>query len=218
MKVLYLTIVVVIIDQITKLSVKGFSIPFLNLSHKGMFEGQRIPVFGDFLRLTFIENPGMAFGYDPGSSVKIWITLFSLVASIGLIYYIFKVKDKSLFLRTSLALILGGAIGNLIDRMFYGVFFNYGSLFYGKVVDFIDVDFFDITLFGRYYDRFPIFNIADAAVSIGVVFLLFFYEKAQKEETNQDVAKESSSDVLPGSENPIIAEENNGQNNNRESI
>lgn len=182
LKVLYLSLVVVVIDQITKLLVKGFSIPFLNFNYDGMYYGQVIPIIGDFFRFTYIENPGMAFGYDPGDGLKFWVTLFSLVASIGLIIYLYIIRNKSLSLRVAIALILGGAVGNLIDRMFYGVIFDYAPLFYGKVVDFLDFDFFNFTLFGRTYDRWPIFNIADAAVTTGVLVLIIFYRKHQKEE------------------------------------
>ncbi len=184
MKVLYLSLVVVVIDQITKLLVKGFSIPFLSFNYDGMYYGQVIHVIGDFFRLTFIENPGMAFGYDPGDGLKFWVTLFSLVASIGLVIYIYLIRNKSLSLRIAIALILGGAVGNLIDRMFYGVIFDYAPLFYGKVVDFLDFDFFNFTLFGKTYDRWPIFNIADASVTIGVLVLIIFYRKHQREEEN----------------------------------
>ncbi len=182
MKALYLSFAVVIIDQVTKLMVKGFSIPFLNINYEGMYLGQMIPVFGDFFRFTFVENPGMAFGYDPGSSFKLIISVFSLVASIGLIFYLYVIRDKSWSLKIAIALILGGAVGNLIDRTFYGLFFDYAPLFYGKVVDFFDVDFFDFTLFGRSYDRWPVFNIADAAVTIGVLVLVLFYKKHQEED------------------------------------
>ncbi len=180
MKVLYVSLAVVIIDQLSKLLVKGFFVPFLNLNFEGMYLGQMIPFWGDFFRITFVENPGMAFGYDPGSSFKLIISIFSLVASIGLIIYLYVIKDKSLTLRISIALILGGAVGNLIDRTFYGVFYNYAPIFYGRVVDFFDFDFFDFTLFGRSYDRWPVFNIADASVTIGVLILLFFYKKNQE--------------------------------------
>ena len=180
MKALYLSFAVVVIDQVSKLMVKGFSIPFLNLNYEGMSLGQMIPVIGDFFRITFVENPGMAFGYDPGSSFKLIISIFSLAASIGLVFYLYVIRDKSWSLRIAIALILGGAVGNLIDRTFYGVIYNYAPLFYGKVVDFFDVDFFDFTLFGRSYDRWPVFNIADAAVTIGVLVLVFFYKKHQE--------------------------------------
>jgi signal peptidase II len=182
LKALYLSFAVVVIDQVSKLMVKGFSIPFLNINYEGMYLGQMIPVFGDFFRLTFVENPGMAFGYDPGSNFKLIISIFSLVASIGLIFYLYVIRDKSWSLKIAIALILGGAVGNLIDRAFYGLLFDYAPLFYGKVVDFFDVDFFDFTLFGRSYDRWPVFNIADAAVTIGVLILVLFYKKHQDED------------------------------------
>lgn len=180
MKALYVSLAVVIIDQVTKLLVKGFSIPFLNINFDGMYLGQITPVIGDFFRITFVENPGMAFGYDPGNNFKLIISVFSLVASIGLIFYLYVIKNKSWSLKIAIALILGGAVGNLIDRTFYGVLYNYAPIFYGRVVDFFDFDFFDFTLFGRSYDRWPVFNIADASVTIGVIILLLFYKKHQE--------------------------------------
>jgi len=176
--------------------VKGFSIPFLNINYEGMYLGQMIPVFGDFFRLTFVENPGMAFGYDPGSEFKLIISIFSLVASIGLIFYLYIIRDKSWSLKIAIALILGGAIGNLIDRTFYGVFFDYSPLFYGKVVDFFDVDFFDFTLFGRSYDRWPVFNIADAAVTMGVLVLLVFYKKHQEEDEKVEAVLDGGTSTI----------------------
>jgi signal peptidase II len=200
LKALYLSFAVVVIDQISKLMVKGFSIPFLNINYDGMYLGQMIPVIDDFFRLTFVENPGMAFGYDPGSNFKLIISIFSLVASIGLIFYLYVIRDKSWSLKIAIALILGGAVGNLIDRTFYGLLFDYAPLFYGKVVDFFDVDFFDFTLFGRSYDRWPVFNVADAAVTIGVLVLLLFYKKHQEddEKIKETVeAAQSSETMMP---------------------
>jgi signal peptidase II len=75
-------------------------------------------------------------------------------------------------------MILGGALGNLIDRVFYGVIFGDAPLFYGKVVDFLDMNFFDINLFGYQLTRWPVFNIADASVTLGVLLLLFFHRSA----------------------------------------
>ncbi len=181
MRVLFVSLFIVIIDQVTKLLVKGFSIPFLHFKYSGMYEGEKIPVIGNFFRITFIENPGMAFGFDPGINFKLWISIFSLFASVGLIIYIYSVRNQRLNLRIALAFILGGAVGNLIDRMFYGIFYGYASVFYGRVVDFFDVDFFDFSIFGRNYDRWPIFNIADAAVTIGVLILIIFYKKNVEE-------------------------------------
>lgn len=189
MRVLYLTLVTVLIDQATKLAVKGFKIPFLNFEYFGMYHGQSIPVAGDFFMLTFVENPGMAFGIDLNSTAKPWISIFSVVASIGLFFYLYSVRKQSRSMRVALALILGGAIGNLIDRCFYGVFYGYAPVLYGKVVDFFNFDFFDVTLFGQTYDRFPIFNIADAAVSVGVFLLLAFYKQHQEELEMRDEAE-----------------------------
>lgn len=215
MKALYLSFFVVIVDQVTKLIVKGFSIPFLNFNYDGMYIGQVIPVLGDFFRITFIENPGMAFGYDPGSAFKFWVTLFSLFASIGLIVYIYIIRDKSLSLRIAIALILGGAIGNLIDRMFYGVIFDYAPIFYGKVVDFLDVDFFDFTLFGKSYDRWPIFNIADAAVTIGVLVLIIFYKKHQREE-NESLVISARDQNIPATNSDLPSSEGSSVNSSDE--
>lgn len=181
MKIFFVSLSVVIVDQITKLLVKGFSIPFLHIYYTGMSYGDTIKVIGNFFRITFIENPGLAFGFDPGIDLKFWISLFSLVASIALFIYLYFIRDRRFSTKFAVALILGGAIGNLIDRMFYGVFYGYAPLFYGKVVDFLDFDFFKFTLFGRNFDRWPIFNFADAAVTVGVILLIFFYPKEKKE-------------------------------------
>lgn len=147
-----------------------------------MYLGESIQILGDFFKITFTENPGMAFGFDPGSDFKLFISVFSLVASIGLLIYLFTVRNKSLSLKIAIALILGGAVGNVIDRMFYGLIYDYAPIFYGKVVDFFDFDFFNFSIFGRSYDRWPIFNIADAAVSIGVLILLVFYKQHETED------------------------------------
>lgn len=229
MKVLYVTFVMVFIDQISKLWVKGFSIPFLNLRHEGMYYGQSINVIGDFFQLTFVENPGMAFGVDVTDNAKLWLSLFSIVASIGLFVYLYSVRKQSLSLRIALSMILAGALGNLIDRVFYGVFYTYSSLFYGKVVDFFDFDFFDFQIFGRTYDRWPIFNVADMCVSIGVLILLLFYKQHQQEHkeisitTDQNVEvpeqtlqNDETSDL---NENTLDNEKvNNDKSDNREEI
>jgi signal peptidase II len=189
LKVLFYTLFIIIADQASKLWIKGFSIPILDIYHEGMYHGQRINVIGDFFRITFIENPGMAFGIDPGIGLKPFFSIFSLVASIGLLVYLFYIRHEKFITRFSLAFILGGAIGNLIDRMFYGVFYGYAPLFYGKVVDFLDFDFFDISILGRSYERFPIFNIADSAVTVGVILLLMFYHKTHEHMSAKDKIK-----------------------------
>jgi signal peptidase II len=218
LRVLYVTLCIIFLDQVTKLLVKGFTLPIFNYYHQGMQLGQSIPVIGDFLRLTFVENPGMAFGIEIGG--RLFLTLFSFVASIGIFYYIYRLRKEPFIIRLTLAMILGGAIGNLIDRIFYGVIFGEAPLFYGKVVDFLDMDFFHIDFLAIHLNRFAIFNVADASVSTGIVLMLLFHRKfskieepaAKAIETGQTSADENSSicnmnepksDVQSSSVNPL---------------
>ncbi|MCO6472210.1 MAG: signal peptidase II [Melioribacteraceae bacterium] len=215
MRVLFLSLLIVIADQLTKLYIKGISIPFLNINFDGMRYGQSKEVFGDFLKITFVENPGMAFGIEVGDS-KLFLSLFSLVASIGILIYLYKVRKGHLLFRISLALILAGAVGNLIDRTFYGVIYGYAPLFYGKVVDFFNVDFFDFSLFGRTYERWPIFNIADSAVTIGVLSLIFFnrlFEKRELELKKEELENESNEEIEL--EEEVIHEDDFGKSSRR---
>jgi signal peptidase II len=175
MRVLYITGLVIVLDQVTKLLIKGFTIPIIDFYHAGIPIGASYPIIGDLLRVTFIENPGMAFGINIGG--RLFLTVFSIVASIAIFGYLYRIRHEAFIIRLSLGMILGGAIGNLIDRIFYGVLFGDGSLFYGKVVDFIDVDFFDVDILGIHLSRWPVFNLADAAVSLGVLMLLVFHKK-----------------------------------------
>lgn len=196
MRIIFVSLAVVIIDQISKLIVKGFSIPFLHINYVGMRYGETIQVIGNFFRITFIENPGLAFGFNPGINYKLLISLFSLFASIALIIYLYVIRKRNFSTRFAVALILGGAVGNLIDRMFYGLLYGYAPLFYGKVVDFLDFDFVKFSLFGRNFDRWPIFNFADAAVTIGVLMLVFFYPKSTKEREKEDeIDKQADSNL-----------------------
>ncbi|MCB0712518.1 MAG: signal peptidase II [Ignavibacteriae bacterium] len=158
------------------MAVKGFTL--FGIHHEGMERGQSIPVIGDFIRFTFVENPGMAFGLDFGAPLL--LGLFSIGAAIFLVYLLRKAHDTKIGgFHYALSMILAGAVGNLIDRVFYGVFYDYASLFHGKVVDFIDVDIPD-NLFGLSLDRFYVFNIADSAVSVGIILLLIFYPKYER--------------------------------------
>ena len=197
MRVLYFTFGVIFIDQLSKFYIKGINIPFLNISFEGMYYGESISVIGNFFKITFIENPGMAFGFNPGSDFKLWISVFSLIASVGLIVYLYVVRNKSLSLRIALAMILGGAVGNLIDRTFYGIIYKYAPAFYGKVVDFFDFDFFNFAIFGRSYDRWPIFNIADASVTIGVIILVLFYRQHKNEDEKVNELEPAMNEQLP---------------------
>ncbi|RJP62321.1 MAG: signal peptidase II [Ignavibacteriales bacterium] len=222
MKILRFTFLIILIDQITKFFIKGFSLPVLNIHNPGLNYGEKHEILGSFLRITFVENPGMAFGINLGISSKLFLSLFSIVASIGILLYMYKVRNEGFMFRFSLALILAGAVGNLIDRVFYGVIYGYAPLFQGKVVDFIDIDFFDMNLFGAIYDRWPIFNVADMAVSIGVILLIFFSTKEKAAEaqitndTNESVLSESNHTTTISEEenkkedNPDVSPETTG--------
>jgi len=167
-----ISIILIIIDQATKLYFKGFN--FLGIDHVGLDYGAQVPVIGTFLQWTYIENAGMAFGIEFGWG-KIFLSLFSIIASIFLGYLLYKVEIESNPIRLGFSLIFAGAVGNLIDRVFYGVFFGEAPLFYGKVVDFIQVDIPDIGFLGWQY--FPIFNVADSCVTVGVIILILFHSK-----------------------------------------
>ncbi len=161
--------VLVLLDQITKLAVKGFSI--FGVTHEGMHLGESIPIVGDIIRLTFVENAGSAFGLEWGSA-KIVLTLATVVISAVLFWYLARIGNQPTAVRIAVMLLLAGAVGNLIDRAFYGVFYGEADLFLGSVVDFIQVDIPDIEIFGQYWTHFPVFNVADSCVSIGIVLLL----------------------------------------------
>ncbi|TAL70396.1 MAG: signal peptidase II [Bacteroidetes bacterium] len=172
---LFLTATLLILfDQVTKLLVKGFV--FGGLNFHGMSIGESISVIGDFLQITYVENSGMALGITFGAG-KIFLSIFSIIASIGLAYYLLKLDKFSIWVRIGVMLIFAGAFGNLIDRVFYGIFFNESPLFYGRVVDFIQVDIPDINIWNIHYTHFPVFNIADSCVSVGVVLLLIAHNK-----------------------------------------
>lgn len=192
MKVLNISLFIVIIDQLSKLLVKGFNIPSLNLYFEGMDYGQSINIIGSIFKFTFVENPGMAFGIHVDGYFKLFLSLFSLIASIAIAVYIYKVREQKLLFRVALALILGGAVGNLIDRFFYGIIFDYAPLLYGRVVDFLHFDALGFTVFGKSFDSFPIFNIADSSVTIGVFILLIFHKSFEEKNINNELEDDQS--------------------------
>jgi len=134
-------ITAVILDQATKIIVKNT-----------MTIGQSIKVIGDVIRFTHVRNPGIAFGIRVQNGFL--FTLLSILASIGVMIYLFTHWHEKMSVKCSLALILGGAFGNLIDRILYK-----------QVVDFIDIGFNNV--------RWPVFNIADSAVVIGMIILFY---------------------------------------------
>jgi signal peptidase II len=179
-RILLVSLLIVVVDQLSKLRVKGLWVPSLGIEWTGLPYGRSINVLGDFFRLTYIENPGMAFGFDFGW--KPFFSMLSIAASIAILVFLYAHRDERWPFRLSLALILGGAIGNLIDRVFYGVIWGTGGLFQGRVVDFLDVDFFDVALFGLHITRWPVFNVADTAVTIGVIMMLLTHRAAGEQE------------------------------------
>ncbi len=191
MRILYISLGIVIIDQTAKLLVKGFSVSLLNIHHTGMYPGQRINFIGDWFNFTFVENPGIAFGVDFGGDYKLLITLLVIAATIALFLFLYIIREKDNSLKIPVVFILGGAAGNLIDRIFYGVFYGYAPLFHGKVVDFIDFRIFNLlgisSVSGNY-----IFNLADFAVTIGVILLFIAMIKQGSQEPETDMANLNS--------------------------
>lgn len=165
----------VVFDQITKLLVKGFSL--FGYTHIGYDYGSMHEVIGTFLTFTFIENPGMAWGIHFGFIGKFFLSSFSIIASIVLAIVLVRIRNHHIGVRISIMFILAGAFGNLIDRVFYGVIFGYAPLLYGKVVDFIQVDIPDISIGNYHLSHFPVFNIADSCVTIGICLLIIFFNK-----------------------------------------
>ncbi len=165
--------------------------------------GQEFQVFGNWFIIHFTENNGIAFGMEFNFPLgKLILTIFRIIASIGIGWYLYKMsKQKENFLLIlSLSLIFAGAVGNIIDSVFYGLIFNdstyqianlfpkeggYGALFHGKVVDML---YFPIIKGnipqwfpfwkGEDFQFFrPVFNIADSAITVGVFIMLIFQKR-----------------------------------------
>ena len=190
-------LIAIILDQIIKIYIK---------TH--FYLGEEVIVF-DWFRIHFVENNGMAMGFEFGGRTgKLFLTLFRIVAVSAIIFWLVgnikrKVHNAVII---GISLIFSGAVGNIIDSVFYGVIFDqsnhkvatlfsekpYGDLFYGKVVDMLYFPFWDGILpewipfiGGNDFTFFQyIFNPADAFISIGVVLLFLYSKKAfPKEET-----------------------------------
>ena len=200
-KSIFIIVLVLLIDQISKIYIKtNFSL------------GDGVLVF-DWFRIVFVENEGMAWGAKiPGQYGKLFLTLFRLVAIVGIGYWLWDSVNKKLsrILITSIALIFAGALGNIIDSVFYGLIFNdshhqiasflpaeggYGTLFHGKVVDMLHFPLWEGFLpkwfpfwGGEYFTFFdPVFNIADMAISTGFGLLIVFNKKAFPKEIEKPV-------------------------------
>jgi signal peptidase II len=191
--VVFIVILILAIDQTLKFWIK---------TH--MFMQQEFVIIPNWFRIHFIENEGMAYGLKFGGDFgKILLTMFRLVAVVvGFVYMKKLIKEKySTGLLICGSLILAGAAGNLIDSMFYGIIFNdsigyevakfmpagggYGSFLHGRVVDMLYFPIYEGYLpkwipfkGGDYFVFFrPVFNVADAAISTGVVAILLFQKR-----------------------------------------
>jgi len=184
-----LSTILIIIDQISKILV----IQHFGIQYYGLGSVESIPIIGNFIQFQYIANEGMAFGLN--FLPKFALALFSLIASIGLTIYLYRIRNYSIWVCLGIALILAGAVGNLIDRAFYDIFFSDGNFLSGKVIDFIKVDIPDITIFGKEYTHWPVFNVADSCVTVGVILLLIVFKKIPsfndifpKKKTNDEIA------------------------------
>jgi len=193
LKIFFLTLLLFIADQLSKLFVKGFSLPLLNIKHTGLSLGETKPLIGNLLNITLVENPGIAFGIVPGTILKELILVLTILLCIGLSIYLLTAKNADRRVRISIGLILAGAAGNLFDRIFYGYFFDYAPLFHGRVVDFLDVKIFKIFMFGNKLGNY-IFNFADLSITMGIftlIYLIFRIKNQSKEMTLvQNLAEE----------------------------
>ena len=204
-KAYILVFLVLLVDQVSKIYIKT-----------NFFINEEVRVF-DWFRIHFIENEGMAWGaVIPGEYGKLFLTLFRIVAVGGIGWWLWDTvrKKQSSYLVTAIALILAGAVGNIIDSVFYGVIFNdsyhqvatlfsddpYGTWFHGEVVDMLYFPIWEGNLpswlpiwGGKHFSFFnAIFNVADMAISTGVGILIVFNKKAFGTPKNEAVLVEET--------------------------
>lgn len=200
---IWLALAITAIDQIVKVVVKLTMLP-----------GESWPIWGDSFRVTFVENNGFAFGltlsdlmasigWDLTSEVaKLWLSLVSILALGALLYSLWRFSEHRSPLPWFLAVVIGGALGNVLDRLFYGAIFHdintyTGGLLHGRVVDMFFIDPAP-GLFSA-----PIFNLADVAISIGVIILLIFQGRFQKIH-KKNIAAALSDDLAVATESPAV--------------
>ena len=179
MKIIFLSLIFFLIDQVSKLIVRGISIPLFNIHFSGLSPGESRPVLGDIIHITLVENPGIAFGIDPGESLRDVILIITILTCIVFFLYLLIVKSAEVKTKIAVALILGGAAGNLFDRIFYGIFYNYAPLFQGNVVDFIDIRIFKFFIFNEVHGNY-VFNFADISILSGVILLVYVIMSSKK--------------------------------------
>lgn len=191
-KSILIVVLVLLVDQVLKIWIK---------THMTM--GEEFSVIGSWFRIHFVENNGMAFGFEFGGDYgKIFLSLFRIAAVFGIGWYILKLvkKDLPMGFIACVALIFAGAIGNIIDSAFYGLIFNdsfgqvstlfpdgggYATFLHGRVVDMFYFPLFSgvfpswVPLVGGTDFEFfrPVFNVADSAISIGIFSIILLYRK-----------------------------------------
>jgi signal peptidase II len=186
-KPLLIIFLVLLADQVLKTWIKT-----------NMYIGQEFKIIGNWFIIHFTENNGMAFGLEFGGEFgKLALSLFRIFAvagiGYGLHYLIQKKYHRGLIL--NVALIFAGALGNIIDSVLYGKIYGYAELFHGRVVDM----FYFPIMEGHFPTWFPIwageefvffrpvFNVADAAISVGVIIILIFQKTYFKEEVQEEI-------------------------------
>jgi signal peptidase II len=195
---------VIIIDQTSKL-----------LVHNNLYLHEEVNVLGEWFRIHYLLNKGMAFGIEWKSEFgKLALTLFRIIAMFGIGYYLWYSigrKTHPGFL-LCLALILGGAVGNVIDSTFYGVLLNNapaGSVtpwFHGQVIDMLYFPLLDFFwpdwvpgVGGQYFEFFsPVFNIADSSIFLGVAAILLFQKKFFADEKLTEPGVSADTPPTPG--------------------
>lgn len=197
LKYFLISLAVIVVDQIVKM-----------LVHNNMTMGTngQIMIFGDWFKLHYLTNPGMAFGMKLNFEYgKLLLTVFRIGAMFAIGYYLYSlvVKGAHKGLLICIGLILGGAIGNLIDSIFYGVLLDNAPFdapspwFHGQVVDMFYIDIWEgylpnwiPILGGDYMALWPVFNIADASIFVAICIILIyqkiFFKKEEEENQNED--------------------------------
>ena len=172
------SLLIVLVDQSSKLMV-----------HLNMNLGEEVSVLGDWFRLHYVLNPGIAFGIEFDFVYgKLLLTLFRILAASGIAYYLYHLakNNSHKYILFSLSLILAGALGNVLDSTFYGVILDnapYNAVspwFHGQVIDMLYFPLYNgsfpdwLPIWGNQSFQFfrPVFNIADASIFMGVTFIL----------------------------------------------
>lgn len=216
LKILAVILLVLIIDQGSKVWIKT-----------NMTYGEEFLIMGQqWARIHFVENNGMAFGLDFGGYYgKLFLSLFRIAAVVALSYYLtILVREKARFgFLLSFALILAGAIGNILDSTFYGVLFSespyhgglatmfpeeggYAGFLHGKVVDMFYFPMFEgfipdwVPFIGGDSFMFfrPVFNVADAAITTGVISILLFHRDYFSNKPLSEAQEQGSTDTAAG--------------------